>query len=86
MAEMTRARRITVEIDRLVVDGVSPADAGALRRALMAALQARLRAADPAPSGAAVRRVQIAGAADARGIGHQAGGAVSGALAGKKAT
>ena len=58
---MTRARRLTVTIDRLVLDGVSPADAGALRRALETELRARLAEAKALADVALVTREAEAG-------------------------
>ena len=82
---MSRSPRIRVAIDRLVLRGVDPADAPAVRRALATELQAHLAATDPAAFvGASDRRhlaLGIGACADPGSLGREAARALHGILA-----
>ena len=82
---MSRSPRIRVAIDRLVLRGVHPADAPAVRRALSAELQTRLTGTDPATLvGASDRRhlrLGIGACADPASLGREAARALHGTLA-----
>jgi hypothetical protein len=82
---MSRSPRIRVAIDRLVLRGVDPADAAAVRRALVTELQTRLAATDPAAFvGASDRphlRLGIGGGADPASFGREAARALHRTLA-----
>jgi hypothetical protein len=82
---MSRSPRIRVAIDRLVLRGVDPADAAAVRRALVTELQTRLAATDPAAFvGASDRphlRLSIGPCADPASFGREAARALHRTLA-----
>jgi hypothetical protein len=76
--------RIQVAIDRLVLRGVAPADAAAVRRALATELQTRLAATDPAAFADAMDRhlrLGIGACADPASLGREAARALHGTLA-----
>ena len=81
---MTGPPRIRVSIDRLVLHGVDPAEAAAVRRALSHELQTLLADADAgALAGAGERarmRLNIGPAGDTAALARGAARAVSGAL------
>jgi hypothetical protein len=82
---MSRSPRIRVAIDRLVLRGVEPADAAAIRRALVTELQAHLAATDPAAfvggSGRRHLRLGIGAGADPASFGREAARALHRTLA-----
>lgn len=81
---MTGPARIRLTIDRLTLVGVAPGDATAVRRALTAAIEARLGGTGTAalPGDRARLSLTIAPAAGPAALGRAAGRAIGSHLAG----
>ncbi|HMO76223.1 MAG TPA: hypothetical protein PKD48_12865 [Sphingopyxis sp.] len=81
---MTAPARIRLTIGRLTLVGVAPGDAAAVRRALTAAVEARLAGADPASlaGGRARLSLSVPPVEGAAALGHAAGRALGAHLAG----
>lgn len=81
---MTAPSRIRLSIDRLTLVGVAPGDVAAVRRALVAAVEARLAGADvSALTGDRARlSLTIAPTHGPAGLGQAAGQAIAAQLAG----
>lgn len=84
MAVVIAPARIRLTIDRLTLVGVAPGDAAAVRRALVAAVEARLAGADLATLTGDRSRLSltIAPVHGPAALGHAAGRAIGGQLAG----